>query len=119
MIQFQAESAKLKDGSLIVVCSGDFGYGSGGNESARTIYKRINDWSTEHAGVSITHIVLNFVNVDYIWGDGPLSGVVFPLMRKCKIFTFVTNKKNDMPLRNLVEFAAPRIGETITVHLNP
>ena len=88
---------------LTVTCSGIFGMGSGGNPSGKLIKNSIDNWMLSHPSIRIEQIVVDYSNVDYVNGDGPVSFMLPFIKRGVTKVCFVPNSFNRGPLKALVE----------------
>lgn len=78
----EVDDLNYRDGVPYVKCSGEYGVGSDGNPSAELLENVIAQWITEHHPV--TQIDVDYSEVDYSWGDGPLSSAFFSGARRCQ-----------------------------------
>ena len=92
---------KITGSNFLIICSGRFGIGSEGNYSAKLIQKEIEQIISK-PDLQITEVEIDFLNVEYEWGDGPISAISSVLNDRLKIKYFV-NEQNAQPLINLFD----------------
>lgn len=93
-------STKITGSILTIICSGRFGIGSKGNSSAKLIHNEIES-AISKPDHDITEVNIDFLNVEYEWGDGPISAISSALKEELKIKYYVNNQ-NAQPLTNLL-----------------
>ena len=98
----RVENLDYRDGTLEVVCSGQYGVGSDGNSSADLVKTSIEQWCSDHPDQTVVQIDVDYTGVDYVWGSGPVSSMV-PFfakgVAKCRI---IANLRNRYSLADLV-----------------
>jgi hypothetical protein len=67
------ESIHCADGVLFVRCAGTVGIGSESTSSMRPVGDALAGWMSEHRDQTIREIVVDFIEVDYRWGDAPVA----------------------------------------------
>jgi hypothetical protein len=89
---------------LMVKCSGPFGVGSAGHSSAVLLREAIEEWLRCSVHVPVDELVVDFTDVDYEWGDGPVTSTL-PLIAKRLVarVRFVANANNRRSLQSLVD----------------
>jgi hypothetical protein len=97
------ESVSAEGEVLTIRCSGDFGYGSGGNQSGDLVEQTIKRWMTKNPKHQIKEIVLDLTNVEYEFGNAPQSAVSRFYLNGVERWKFIANAKNLAPLRSLVQ----------------
>jgi len=110
---FTINSINRRGHCLFIVCSGEFGIGSEGNPSADLIVETAVQWMDTHPDSSLTHAVIDFTDVDYLWGNGPTSAAVRIGRRGPTSITIKANDANQEPLENLLQ----KTGFVRTIHL--
>ena len=93
------ENTNIKGSTLSIICSGRFGIGSEGNSSAQLIHKKIES-AFSKADLKITEIEIDFLKVEYEWGDGPISALMSVINSDLKI-KYLVNEQNARSLQNL------------------
>jgi len=99
----QIDSMKFRDSVLSVKCSGVFGIGSGGHPSAMLLNKSIVEWMETHPEVRVEQIDIDFTEVDYTWGDGPVSSMVIFVGKGVSRIHYIASPQNRKPLENLIK----------------
>ena len=94
------ETTRIKGSTLSIICSGRFGIGSEGNSSATLIQNEIESAISKY-GHEIKVIEIDFLNVEYKWGDGPISAIASVLKSGLKI-KYIANDQNVRSLSDLV-----------------
>jgi hypothetical protein len=79
--KMQVDDINYREGMLQVKCSGEYGVGSDGNPSADLLAKYIALWIADHPDQPVAQIDVDYSEVDYSWGDGPVSSM-FPFVAK-------------------------------------
>ena len=90
----QVNALDYRDGALEVKCSGEYGVGSEGNPSAELVRVSIERWIADHPDQPVAQIDVDYTDVDYTWGDGPVSSMVPFLARgiaSCRIIAGLQN----------------------------
>ena len=93
------------DKILRIKCSGDYGIGSEGNQSAEKVRKTIESWLKNNQ-VKTASLEIDYRDVHYEWGDGPISSIV-PFLRVLKVnqkIRFIVNERNKNAISNLVNY---------------
>lgn len=90
------------DGALKVTCSGKYGEGSKGQPSAEQVRSSIERWIEGHPDQSVTRIDVDYTDVDYSWGDGPVSSLVQFYKRGVSKMRIIASRKNLDSLEGLV-----------------
>ena len=93
---------QISDSVLSVVCSGPFGIGSEGNSSGELIKGAIEQWVEAHPADQIEQVDLDFRKVEYSWGDGPVSSLVYLFRKGIKQVRFFASEQNQDSLESLV-----------------
>jgi hypothetical protein len=92
-----------ESGILMLKCRGLFGVGSKGQPSGELLARTIEHWIAEHAGKRLNEIEVDYSEVDYAWGDWPVSSMVLFLRHGVERFHLVAGPANYAALRSLVE----------------
>jgi hypothetical protein len=100
--KMQVDNIRYHEGVLEVKCSGEYGVGSDGNPSADLLAKKIALWIADHPDRPVVQIDVDYSEVDYSWGDGPLSSM-FPFIAEgvTKI-RLIASSQNRESLESLV-----------------
>lgn len=102
---------RCSDGVLRIVCAGDYGAVSAGNESAAmlasSIKERLGSPSEE-----VHTLEIDYSGVAYSWGGGPVSSVV-PFLKRFKVIRLIAGPANEDPLRRLIHDSG--LAECVTV----
>jgi hypothetical protein len=88
---------------LTVRCSGVFGAGSEGNPSTALLRDSIKSWLQEHRGNPLAEIELDLSNVEYVWGDGPVSSMLPFVAAGVSRVRIISSPDNRDALQNLIE----------------
>jgi hypothetical protein len=72
----QVDNIDFIDSVLVVKCSGVFGIGSEGNPSGSLLTKSIDEWMLSHPDERVEELVIDYSDVEYSWGDGPVSSMI-------------------------------------------
>jgi hypothetical protein len=100
------DSILYEDQKLTVRCSGEFGEGSQGQPSADLLNACLSRWMDDHTENRVGVIEVDLRDVDYCWGDGPLSSTVsFVLRRGVSLIRLVASAGNAQSVRDLVEWS--------------
>lgn len=99
----QIDSLNFHDSILRVKCSGVFGVGSGGNHSGKRLRESIKNWMESHPGTKVEQIDIDLTEVDYSWGDGPISSLIAFITQGVAKFRFIASPQNRKPLHNLIK----------------
>jgi hypothetical protein len=104
MRHFKIELLELHDGTLMIVCSGNFGYGSGGNVAASLIERASLNCLAQHPDEQVKEIVLDLSAVDYVFGDGPATCLdnYQIWIRRIERIRLIASSKNRKPLESLI-----------------
>ena len=90
------------DGVLRVTCGGKHGEGSQGQPSAELVRSSIERWIESHPDQSVAQIDVDYTDVDYAWGDGPVSSLVQFYKQGVSKMRIIASRKNLDPLEELV-----------------
>jgi hypothetical protein len=105
-------------GILTLKCSGSFGIGTEGNPSAELLTRTIQHWIADYPGNPVNEIEIDYTEVDYSWGDGPVSSMVALLGQGVRTFRVIASSSNCDSLKSLLEscnlpwFELLRVDET-------
>ena len=93
-----------EDQIMTICCSGEFGIGSQGQQSADLLFDRLIRWMDDHSDKHVKMIDLDFRNVDYKWGDGPISAMV-PMVTRHSVSSIriIANARNSRSLHDLIQ----------------
>jgi hypothetical protein len=94
---------EFNDGVLRVTCSGEHGVGSEGHPSAILVKSSIDQWIENHPGQSVSQIEVDYTEVDYVWGDGPVSSLMGFHQQGVSRFRLIAGPNNLESLRGLVK----------------
>ena len=72
----QVTRLEFNEGTLVVTCDGEHGVGSDGRPSAGLLKSTIESWLQNHPGQSVAQIDVDYTDVNYSWGDGPVSSMI-------------------------------------------
>ncbi len=90
-------------GMLRVKCSGRFGQGSEGRPSGELLARTVERWIADHADQRVQVVQVDYTEVDYSWGDWPVSSLV-PFVRhgvaRCHL---IAGPSNYDSLKGLLE----------------
>src|SRR5262245_45572842 len=86
---------------LMVKCSGRFAMGSAG--VSEPLLPAVKRWIVSHADSRVTEIVVDFREVEYSWGDGPVSSMVSLLHHGVSRFRFLASPSNQDALTSLIK----------------
>ena len=95
---------------LSVRCSGVFGIGSEGNPSGILLTESIERWMLSHPGQHVEQLVIDYADVEYSWGDGPVSSVIPFIKRGVTKVRLIASQQNLEPLQELVDGSDMRLG---------
>jgi hypothetical protein len=98
----QIDAVEFSESVLRVKCSGPFGIGSAGNPSGRLLNQSIERWITTHPGERVKQIDIDYADVDYTWGDGPLWSIVPFILQGIIKIRLIGGSQNGKSLENLV-----------------
>jgi hypothetical protein len=99
------ESMHGGEGVLSVRCTGTVGIGSASNASMHPVRDALAGWMREHEDETVREIVVDLTDVDYQWGDAPVSCFV-PFVREgVKRIRFLAGPGSAPALESLVETA--------------
>ena len=98
----QIDSLHFDAPVLTVKCSGVFGLGSAGNPSGALIAESIERWMISHPGDQVKQLVVDYTDVEYSWGDGPVSSVIPFVKRGITEIRLLASSRNVEPLQDLV-----------------
>jgi hypothetical protein len=101
----QIGSLEFRDSILSVRCLGVFGIGTDGNPSGMLLSKSIKAWMETHPEAKVEQIDVDFTEVDYTWGDGPVSCLVIFVAQGVARIHFIPSHQNRKPLENLIKFS--------------
>ena len=102
----RVESIEYADGVLRVRCSGTIGTGTESVASMEPLSEALNGWMREHANHPVKEIIVDFRDVDYRWGDAPIS-CLLPFLRKgVQRVHYVASARSAPALQNLLRMAA-------------
>lgn len=101
----QIDSLEFRDSILSVKCSGVFGIGTDGNPSGMLLSKSIKAWMENHPESKVEQICVDFTEVDYTWGDGPVSCLVIFIARDVTRIHYIASHLNRKPLENLIKLS--------------
>jgi len=96
------DTIEFNDSVLTLRCSGTFGIGSEGNPSGILITESVEGWMLSHPGENVEQLVVDYTNVEYSWGDGPLSSVIPIIKRGVAKVLLVPSVRNRESLETLV-----------------
>lgn len=102
-MEVRVTACDFGSGVLKLKCSWVFGIGSKGNPSAAKITKVIEHWISDHPETLVTGLELDYTDVDYSWGDGPISSLIPFVVRGITKVCFVTSSRNYAALESLFE----------------
>jgi hypothetical protein len=106
-MQIRVTDCDSESGVLKVKCSGVFGRGSLGNPAAEKIAEVIEYWIKDHPETLVSGLELDYTEVDYSWGDGPVSSLIRFLVRGVTKVRFVASSRNYEALKGLLEVCGP------------
>jgi len=98
----QIDAIKLTDGVLRVKCSGTHGVGSEGNPSGLALTQAVERWISTHPQDTIDELEVDYTDVAYSWGDGPVSSVVPFVKRGITRIRLIAGAENRQALEALV-----------------
>lgn len=98
----RVETIEASEGLLRVRCSGIVGVGTESVASVRPVTDAVADWITEHPGQAVQEIVMDFRDVDYRWGDAPVSGLMPLLLRGVRRVHYIASVRNASALESLL-----------------
>ena len=101
----QIDLLSFYDSILRVKCSGVFGAGSEGNPSGELLNSSIRNWMESHPGARVEQIDIDLIEVDYSWGDGPISSLISFISQDVTRFCFIAGPQNLKPLQNLIKIS--------------
>ena len=99
----RVENLAYDSGVLRATCSGEWDAGSDGNPSCQLLTETIQCWLDEHPQQRVSMIEVDYRDVDYTWGDGPVSSLVPFLQRDIKSFRLLPSPANRDALLSLVQ----------------
>jgi hypothetical protein len=94
---------KFNDGVLRVTCCGEHGIGTEGHPSASLVRSSIERWIESHPDQSVTEIEVDYTEVDYVWGDGPVSSLMVFYQKGVSRFRLIAGPNNHASLEGLVK----------------
>jgi hypothetical protein len=97
------DSVEYTDSVLRVKCSGSFGVGSKGNPSAKVLRETIESWMNAHTEERVEKIEIDYTDVEYSWGDGPVSSVLPLIKRGVNRIRLIASPQNRAALQSLVD----------------
>ena len=103
--------ALIGDGVARIRCAGVFGVGSAGNPSGHVLKAALEELLGGHEGEA-SAVVVDFTEVEYQWGDGPVWAV-YPAWRRGLHVTYLARGQVAAALRGLVEATGP--GDWISI----
>jgi len=101
----QIDFMALSGSVLRVKCSGSFGIGSQGNPSGMLLLQSIRGWMPAHPGERVNQMDVDYSQVDYTGGDGPVSSMVPFMAQGVSKFRLIAGPQNWYALNNLVTFS--------------
>jgi hypothetical protein len=102
-VDIDALSYSPETGILTVKCRGRFGVGSEGNPSSELLTRTIEDWILNHGNARVTEIEVDYADVNYSWGDGPVSSMVPFLRQGVARFHLIASPSNHDALKGLLK----------------
>jgi hypothetical protein len=109
------ESVQYRDGVLVVSCSGEYGVGSDGQPSDDLLVDTINGWLADHPEESVRQIDVDYSEVEYSWGDGPMSIFFCRVICAAETIRLIAGPQNREALRSLV---GPDGGRVVVVDMS-
>jgi len=98
----QIDTVEFSESVLRVKCSGPFGVGSEGNPSGRLLKLSIERWIATNPEERVKQIDIDYSDVDYTWGDGPLWSIVPFIQQGVTKIRLIAGSQNWKSLENLV-----------------
>ena len=101
---FCVDEIELEAQTLTVRCSGFFGRGSEGAGDGGKLRSSIDSWLDGNPATQAKQIVIDFRDVDYVWGDWPVSAVL-PIVKQRGILEirYLASPDNRQALEGLIE----------------
>jgi hypothetical protein len=99
------DSVDYTDPVLRVMCSGPYGVGSKGNPSAKVLRETIENWMDAHPELRVEQIEIDYTDVEYFWGDGPVSSVLPLIKRGVTRIRLIASSQNRAALQSLVDYS--------------
>ena len=89
---------------LVVRCSGFFGRGSEGAGDGQRLRSSIKRWARDHPDAAASRLVIDFREVDYMWGDWPISALIH-LIQEGQVteIRYLASPDNHQALKGLVD----------------
>lgn len=87
---------------ITVRCVGSFGTGSKGNPSTQLVAESVKNWMDQHPDDFVAGIILDLREVEYEWGDGPISSLIPLLSLSVGSLGILASDENRAALQNLV-----------------
>ena len=100
--KMRIDTIEFSESVLRMKCSGPFGIGSEGNPSGRLLKQSIESWITSHPGEHVKQIDIDYSDVEYTWGDGPLSSIIPFIQQGVIKIRLIGGSQNWKSLENLV-----------------
>ncbi len=94
---------EFNEGVLRVTCTGEHGVGSEGHPSAILVKSSIDQWIESHPGQSVSLIEVDYTEVDYVFGDGPVSSLMGFYQQGVSRFRLIAGPNNLESLEGLVK----------------
>jgi hypothetical protein len=77
---FRIVATEICGDRLSLTCAGRFGIGSLGNSPGEQLRAAVDEAVV--SAPALTDVTIDFTAVEYEWGDGPLSALVGPVLRR-------------------------------------
>ncbi len=96
----EVADSSISSNALRIACAGEYGVGSDGNPSGELVRGVIEQCLQESPSL-VSEIIIDFTEVDYEAGDGPVSSVMPAVERGLRI-TYIVGKANREPMNALL-----------------
>jgi hypothetical protein len=101
----RVESIDCSAGVLSVRCSGVVGIGGQSVASMRCVSDALAEWMGAHSDDSVREIIVDFTDVDYRWGDAPISCMIRFCRRGDRRVHYVASAGSAAALEGLFRMA--------------
>ena len=101
----RVESIDVAEDLLRVRCSGTVAIGTESIASMRPVADALTAWMSEHPDHPVRVISVDFREVDYRWGDAPVSSLLPFVRQGVQQFVYLASRKSAPALETLISIA--------------